>query len=180
MRDRIRVLYEQYGPPTLTNFIYDDLKGDLPAKALVVALADRNGQIVLIKRKPHNDHPGLERYWWLPGGGLELRERIDNGAIREFKEETGLEIQLTKLLIARLKENKRLSFFFRGHVIGGSLSPDQDPCNTTADARCFLPSEITIQDLRSDLDKIVLVKEGFLDYAVDDLIEKHGLKPFLR
>jgi ADP-ribose pyrophosphatase YjhB (NUDIX family) len=180
MRNQIRSLYEQYGSPMLANFTRDDLKGDIPAKSGVFTLADWDGRVVLIKRKPQNDYPGLERYWWLPGGGFEPPECIDEGAAREFREETGLEIQLTKLLIARFRNNKRFSFFFRGHVTGGCLDLRADPTNEIADVRCFLPSEIPVQDLWSDLDKIVLTKEGFVDDPVDDLIEKHGLKPLLR
>ena len=53
----------------------------------------------------HNDqilmvlHKTAERtYWTLPGGGWEEGETIEQTAMREVKEETGLEVDVEKLL----------------------------------------------------------------------------------
>lgn len=179
MRKQIRLLYEKFGPPVLSNFQLDNLGEDIPAKAGVFGLVDQDGRIVLIQRKPHPDHPGWERYWWLPGGGREPDEAIEQVVIREFKEETGLEIRLSRLLVAGIHRNRRWFYFIlRGHVVAGELSPHLDPDGTTAEVRYFLPSEIPLHDLWSDWDKIVLVKEGLLDYPVDDLLVKHGLQNY--
>ena len=178
MYNQIKSLYEKLGPPMLTNFRIKDLDGNIPFKAGAFTLADQDGRIVLIKRTLDPKHPEFERYWWIPGGGLESGEGIDDAAIREFKEETGLEIRLTKLLVAGLHKNKWFYFFFRGHVSGGELSPYNDPDNTTADARYFLPSELSVQNLWGDVDKIILVKEGFLKYSIDHLVIKCGLKNY--
>ena len=88
MRKQIRLLYEKFGPPVLSNFQLDNFGEDIPTRAGVFGLVDQDGRIVLIRRKPHPDHPGWERYWWLPGGGREPDEAIDQVVIREFKEET--------------------------------------------------------------------------------------------
>ena len=37
--------------------------------------------------------------WTLPGGGVDLPETADEGAIREVLEETGLDVELTGLLV---------------------------------------------------------------------------------
>ncbi len=52
------------------------------------------GGIVLIKRlnAPYKDH------WALPGGFVEYGEKVENAAIREAKEETGLDVELIKLI----------------------------------------------------------------------------------
>lgn len=163
----------------LTNFRVEDLDENVPFKAGAFTLADQDGRIVLIKRTSHPQHPEFEQYWWIPGGGLESGEGIEDAAIREFKEETGLEIQLTKLLVAGLHKNTWFYFFFRGHVSGGCLSPYQDPDNTTADARYFLPSELSVQNIWGDVSKIILVKEGFLEYPIADLVVKCGLRKSL-
>ncbi|AIF69998.1 hypothetical protein PAP_08050 [Palaeococcus pacificus DY20341] len=53
-----------------------------------------NGGIVLIKRRnyPYKDH------WALPGGFVEYGERVEDAAVREAKEETGLNVELLGLV----------------------------------------------------------------------------------
>ena len=175
MYAQIQELYAKYGQPLLTNFRLDGQRNALPCSAGVFALVDMNEQVVLIRRKPHVKHPGIERYWWLPGGGFQPGESIDDTAVRELKEETGLDICITKLLLAGIHKEKWFYFFFRGHVCGGTPSPYFDPDETTAEVRCFHPSEIPLQELWSDFDRIVLVQEGFLHQSVDELLAKHEL-----
>jgi ADP-ribose pyrophosphatase YjhB (NUDIX family) len=55
-------------------------------------IIETGGGIVLIKRK--NPPYG----WAIPGGFVDYGESVENAAIREAKEETGLDVQLTGLL----------------------------------------------------------------------------------
>ncbi|RFA96072.1 NUDIX hydrolase [Pyrobaculum aerophilum] len=64
-----------------------------PAVA-VAAAAVKNGKIVLVKRK-YPPNPGK---WSLPGGHVELGERLEEAVLRELKEETGLAGRVVKLL----------------------------------------------------------------------------------
>lgn len=50
------------------------------------------GEVVLIKRKnpPHG--------WALPGGFVDPGETVETAAVREAREETGLDVKLTALL----------------------------------------------------------------------------------
>ena len=65
----------------------------LLAADVIIEMADRpNRPIVLIERK--NPPPG----WALPGGFVDVGECLENAAIREAFEETGLQITLTALL----------------------------------------------------------------------------------
>jgi 8-oxo-dGTP diphosphatase len=60
---------------------------------IIIEMVDRAGQpIVLIERK-HPPHG-----WALPGGFVDIGERLERAAVREAKEETGLDVELRRLL----------------------------------------------------------------------------------
>ena len=63
------------------------LKSPLPTVDLIMELNDR---IVLIKRK--NPPSG----WALPGGFVDYGETLEAAAIREAKEETGMDVELVR------------------------------------------------------------------------------------
>lgn len=53
-------------------------------------LADANGNVLMgLRDKKDASFPG---FWCIPGGGVELGETYDEALVREFKEETCLEI----------------------------------------------------------------------------------------
>lgn len=56
-----------------------------------VVIRNQHGQILLEKRRDCG-------MWGLPGGKIEAGESIKQAAIREVKEETGLTVQITRLL----------------------------------------------------------------------------------
>lgn len=59
--------------------------------AAAVALFDSNGNILLLRRKDNDK-------WTMPGGTLDYGESLTNCAIREVREETGLNIRITGLI----------------------------------------------------------------------------------
>ena len=63
------------------------------AADIIIEMADRPGRpIVLIERR--NPPPGFA----LPGGFVDVGERLEVAAVREAREETGLEVRLLALL----------------------------------------------------------------------------------
>jgi ADP-ribose pyrophosphatase YjhB (NUDIX family) len=62
----------------------------MPGLAVIVAVID-DGKVLLTKREDFE-------VWCLPGGGVEEGETLAEGAIREAKEETGLDVELTRLV----------------------------------------------------------------------------------
>jgi 8-oxo-dGTP diphosphatase len=64
----------------------------IPATALVVV--DNRQRILLVKR----DVEPKKGWWCLPGGFMELGETPENAALRELKEETGLDGKIDRLL----------------------------------------------------------------------------------
>ncbi len=61
-----------------------------PTVGVAVILRDADGRI-LMGRRAHGRYAGL---WCIPCGRLEWDEDVRVGAIREFKEETGLDVTL--------------------------------------------------------------------------------------
>ena len=64
-----------------------------PVLGVGALLFDR-GRILLVER---GKEP-LKGYWSLPGGVLEIGETLEQGVIREVREETGLEVRPVKML----------------------------------------------------------------------------------
>jgi len=88
-------------------------------------------KILLVKRE---SEPGKGR-WSIPGGLLEIGELLRDGAKRETKEETGIDVEINDLLdvidnIVRDEEGKVCYHYvlvdFLGHPVGGQLQPGTD------------------------------------------------------
>jgi len=94
--------------------------------------------IVLIKR---GQEPFLGA-WALPAGYIEEDESVEQAAIRECKEETGLDVQLTELFgVYSFPEGPVQSgiiVFYRARPIGGGLRAGDD----AEDARIFAPTAL--------------------------------------
>jgi len=66
---------------------------DVPRAAVGVVIL-LNGKLLLVKRG-HGPAKGL---WTLPGGRIELGENVRDAALREAREEVGLDIKIDRLL----------------------------------------------------------------------------------
>ena len=58
-------------------------------------VARRDDEVLLVRASSDTGVPGT---WWLPGGGLEFGESPEECLVREFMEETGLEVRVRGLL----------------------------------------------------------------------------------
>jgi 8-oxo-dGTP pyrophosphatase MutT (NUDIX family) len=100
----------------------------VPSASAVVT--NEYGQILLIKRRDNT-------LWALPGGGHEVGETIEQTAIREVKEETGLDVQVLSLSgiytdpahIVEFSDGEvrqQFSLCFVTEVVGGELAIDEE------------------------------------------------------
>lgn len=63
---------------------------------IVISKTKDNPRIILIERK----NPPFEKCWALPGGFIEMNETLEQSALRELKEETGLTLTSLKQFAA--------------------------------------------------------------------------------
>lgn len=102
--------------------------------SVTVAIRDDEGRILLI-HKVDND------LWALPGGGHDPGERITDTAVREVREETGLDVEIVRLVGTYTDPNhvmayddgevrQQFSLCFEGKWIAGT--PREDGTETKA------------------------------------------------
>jgi ADP-ribose pyrophosphatase YjhB (NUDIX family) len=81
-----------------------------------VYATDAEGRILVVR-------PTYSKEWMLPGGPVERGETPHEAAIRETREETGLDVVLDRLALIDARRARDTSFIFAGHVTGGELEP---------------------------------------------------------
>ena len=86
----------------------------------VFALIFDDGRVLLAHRRDID--------WWnLPGGGMEIGETVEEAVRREVREETGLEVQVERLVGVYSKPQKQeVVLTFRCRVIGGELQATEE------------------------------------------------------
>ena len=106
-----------------------------PRLVVTVLPITDTGEIVLIRR---GIDPG--KGWWAqPGGFLEVDETVNQAAIRETWEETGLLVEPGQIvgLYTRL-EAAVVTLAFEARIVGGSAAPTLE----ATEIRAFAPEEI--------------------------------------
>ncbi len=92
----------------------------------------RGDEILMVREKGR---------WSLPKGGLDAGELVQQGAIRETYEETGLHVELRELAFVVEFQAKtwghHIQFFYLGRETGGVLGP-RDPDREVQEAK-FIP-----------------------------------------
>ena len=114
-------------------------------KVAAGALIKTEGRVVLVRR-------GIEPrlgYWALPSGFAEYGETIEETAIRECREETGLEVELDDLLgVYSVNSNfygHLILVLYSAHVVGGELIAGDDASEAGLFAPAELPEDLAFQ-----------------------------------
>jgi len=82
---------------------------------------DQNKNILLVKSTYQRFHP-----WGLPGGSLNYGEHPEGAVLREVWEETGLEIDVEKLLLVNAWLPDRVGLYYLCRVTGGVFRPSDE------------------------------------------------------
>jgi len=107
----------------------------LDPKVATGAIFSVNGGVLLVQRAIE---PSYGK-WVFPGGYVDRGEPLESAAIREVREECGLDVRLTRLLGAySTPGNPVILIVYVGEVTGGTIQVDEEGL----DARVFPPPEI--------------------------------------
>ncbi len=110
----------------------------LPQRPIVgvSVLVRRDGRVLLVRR----GKPPLAGLWSLPGGKVEFGERLETAAIREIREETGIDIDgleridMAEIIVkdtAGAVQSHAVITVFAGRYVAGTVAAGDD----AADAR---------------------------------------------
>lgn len=104
-----------------------------------VFIEDKQGRLLLLQQASENKG----HRWGPPAGGIEAHENPVMGALREAREEIGVEVQLIDLVgiytIDRGSKELGIGFAFRGLITLGDMVLGK---GEITDARYFTPDEI--------------------------------------
>jgi 8-oxo-dGTP pyrophosphatase MutT (NUDIX family) len=114
--------------------------------AIAVILINREGKVLLQKRSD-------VKLWGIPSGHVEPGETVEEAAVREVKEETGLNIKITKLIGVYSSPDSQIFYYpdgrvthfvttcFKAETNNNQLSIDG---KETLEARFFHPTEFPV------------------------------------
>jgi len=138
------------------------MKREYPEHPLVGvgAIIIERARVLLVKRA----HPPIQGQWSIPGGVLEVGERVREAAVREAREETGLIVEPGELLgvydrILRDVEHRVQYHYvlvdFLCRLVGGELLAASD----AAEVRWFTREELPALKLAEDT--LDVIGKGF-------------------
>lgn len=91
-----------------------------------VVILDEEKRVLMVRQH----HEGRD-IWMVPGGAMEAGETARQAAVREVLEETGLKVNIGKLIwhVEQLSKGKGQRFvnFFLADIAGGDLALGSDP-----------------------------------------------------
>jgi 8-oxo-dGTP diphosphatase len=118
------------------------------AVGTVIVAADE--RIVLVRRAIEPGY-GL---WVFPGGYVDRGEEITAAAIREAREEAGLEVRLDGLInIYSYPGRPIIIVVYRASIVGGELAIDEESLEARLFARAEIPwTELAFRSTREALD----------------------------
>jgi 8-oxo-dGTP diphosphatase len=121
-----------------------------PALAADCVVFDKAGRLLLIRRK----NPPFQGHYALPGGFVDYGERVEDAALRELREETGINGSIVRLIGVYSRPDRDP----RGHCVSAVYLVDgggQEPVAGDDAASAEFVENYRAQRLAFDHDEVV-------------------------
>ena len=129
----------QGGPPLVCEKC--GLKVYLDPKVAVAAVVRQQGKVFLLRRSQHDAAFGR---WILPGGHVDRGEEVAAACLREVYEETGLRVELERLLgVYSYPGNPVVLVVYLARPLSGDLTPGRE----ALELKSFAPPDIPWHEL---------------------------------
>jgi ADP-ribose pyrophosphatase YjhB (NUDIX family) len=117
---------------------------------------DEQGRVLLFK------HTYRKFEWGIPGGVLEYKEQPAEAVVREFQEETGMQIEVIRLLkVASAREFPHLGITYLCKIISGEFKPSHEI------------SEMKYFDV-NDLPRMLFAEKDLIRWAMKEMTMDDG------
>ena len=136
----------------------------------VAGIIKINGGFAFMHRKNVRKRKDIQEYYTFPGGGLEEGETLEEGVIREIKEEFGITVKVIKKLYEMESEKfNQKEYFFLCEYIGGKFGTGEGPEFSNnpkyIDSGKYLPEIIKKEDVKN----IPLLPPEIKEKLVEDI-----------
>jgi ADP-ribose pyrophosphatase YjhB (NUDIX family) len=119
--------------------------------SVTAVVPDDRGRILMVHRTDND-------LWALPGGAMDLGERMADAAVREVKEETGIEIEVTGVVGLYTNPNhvmayddgevrQECSVCFTARMVGGRLATSSE----TREVRFVAPANLDLLSIHPSM-----------------------------
>lgn len=132
--------------------------------AAIIAQGDK----IILMRRERGFGKNKQIYYTIPGGGREEGEKIEETAIREIKEELGIDIKIKKLMY-KLNTYMRMQYIFLGEYVSGILGTGEGEEYEEENYKKYgkyIPQAVSFEKLK----KIKLVPETLKKEIIRDYL----------
>lgn len=129
-----------------------------------------NDGLALMHRKDVLKNPDRQEYYVFPGGGREGNETYEEGAIREIKEEFGIDVKIIKKMYEEYSEKfDQTTIYYLCEYIGGEFGTGDGPEFSNdpkyVDSGKYIPEIVKIEDI----EKIPLMPNEIKEKLINDI-----------
>lgn len=128
---------------------------------------------IALMHRQHVKNRRYEDYYVFPGGGQEGDETLEQGTIREIKEEFGIDVKIVKLLYTLKSEDKE-EYFFLCEYVSGELGTGEGPEFSGdpkyIDSGTYTPEIISKQEIKNTFILPPEIKEKLVEDIENGII----------